>query len=56
MVKSVLTYAADTPPMRRTSATKGVLAFGIAALFATASPGAFAADVPVEGPSPQRPI
>jgi len=55
MVKSVLTYMADTPPMRRTSATKGVLAFGIAALFATASPGAFAADVPVRGPVPAAP-
>src|SRR5215467_3944309 len=47
---SVLTNAADRPATRRTSATKGVWASGIAALLAVASAGAFAADVPVRGP------
>jgi len=34
-----------------TNATKGVWAFGIAALFAVASSPAFAADVPIRGPA-----
>jgi outer membrane immunogenic protein len=54
MVKSVQTYAADMPG-RRTGATKGVLTFAIAALLAAASPGAFAADVPIRGPGPVPP-
>jgi outer membrane immunogenic protein len=54
MVSLVQTYAADTP-MRWTGAAKGVWAFGIAALFAAVSPGAFAADVPIRGPAPVPP-
>jgi len=50
-MNAVLTHAADTPLMRRTGATNGVWALGIAALFAVASPGAFAADVPIRGPA-----
>src|SRR6266849_2604295 len=50
-MNSVLTNAADPQAARRTNATKGVWAFGIAALFAVASPGAYAADVPVRGPA-----
>jgi outer membrane immunogenic protein len=41
--------------MRRTGAAKGVWVFGIAALFAAASPDAFAADVPIRGPAPVPP-
>jgi outer membrane immunogenic protein len=55
MINLLLTCAADTPPMRRTSTTKVVWAFSIAALFAVASPGAFAADVPIRGPVPAAP-
>src|SRR5258708_381999 len=55
MMKSVLTHSADRPPVRQTNATKGVWAFGIAALFAVASPPAFAADVPIRGPGPVPP-
>ena len=55
MVNSVLTYAAGVPLMRRTSATMGIWAFVVVALFAVASPGAFAADVPVRGPAPVPP-
>ena len=54
MMNSALTHAADTPPMPRTRATKGVWALGIAALLAVASPSAFAADVSVRGPLPIR--
>jgi outer membrane immunogenic protein len=54
MMNSVLTYAAAPSPMRRTSATKGVWAFGIAALLAVACPDAFAADALVRGPGPVR--
>src|SRR6266436_6205449 len=55
MMKSVLTHSADRPPVRQTNATKGVWAFGIAAIFAGASPAAFAADVPIRGPGPVPP-
>src|SRR6266481_2135657 len=41
MMKSVLTHSADRPPVRRTSATKGVCAFG--------------ADVPIRGPGAAPP-
>jgi len=50
-MNSVLTYVADTPPVRRTGTRMGVWALGIAGLFAVASPGAFAADLPVRGPA-----
>src|SRR5258708_184864 len=55
MMKSVLTHSADRPPVRQTNATKGVWAFGIAALFAVAASPAFAADVPIRGPGPVPP-
>src|SRR5258707_14337883 len=55
MMKSVLTHSADRPPVRQTNATKGVWAFGIAELFAVASPPAFAADVPIRGPGQVQP-
>ena len=55
MMKSELTHSADRPPVRQTGATKGVWAFGIVALFAAVSPGAFAADVPIRGPAPAAP-
>src|SRR5260370_8168724 len=55
MMKSVLTHSADRPPVRQTNATKGVWAFGIAAIFAVASSAAFAADVPIRGPGPVPP-
>jgi len=48
---SVLMNAADPQVALRTSAAKKVWAFGIAALVAVASPGAFAADAPVRGPA-----
>jgi outer membrane immunogenic protein len=48
---SVLMNVADPQVARRTSAPKGVWAFGIAALVAVASPGAFAADAPIRGPA-----
>jgi outer membrane immunogenic protein len=53
-MNAVLTYAADTPLMRRTSATNGIWASAIAALSAVtlmvAAPGAFAADIPLKAP------
>jgi outer membrane immunogenic protein len=55
MMKSVLTLSADRPPVRQTNATKGVWAFGMAALFAVASAPAFAADVPIRGPAAPPP-
>jgi outer membrane immunogenic protein len=55
MMKSVLTHSADRPPVRQTNATKGVWAFGIAAIFAVASSPAFTADVPIRGPGPVPP-
>jgi outer membrane immunogenic protein len=56
MTNLMLTYVADTLPMRRTSATKRVWVFSIAALFAVASLAAFAADVPIRGPVPVAPV
>ena len=59
-MNSVLTYAADSPPMRRTSATNGIRASAIAALSAmtlmVAAPDAFAADLPVRAPGAVAPV
>ena len=59
-MNSVLTYAADTPLMRRTSATNGIWASAVAALSAVtltvAAPGAFAADLPIKAPGAAVPM
>jgi len=54
MMKSVLTYSADRPPVRRTSATKE---FGHSASWQSLRrvSGAFAADVPIRGPGAAPP-
>src|SRR5215470_2314646 len=59
-MNSVLTYAADTPLMRRTSATNGIWASAVAALSAVtltvAAPGALAADLPIKAPGAAVPM